>query len=268
MNNKTKATLEKMKNIMRVRNYSKQTIMSYCNYVEKYLLSFDKDPYHIPITQAKHYLQTYNYSSVSQQNQIINGVKFFYKEILNMKLKTLNITRPRKEKKLPKVIDHDHLVNSISKIKNIKHKAIISLAYSTGMRVSEIINLKIKDIDSSRMIIHINNAKGKKDRIVPLSKNILNLLRNYFLEYRPNNYLFTGQKSAQYSSTSCNKIVKKYIGSEYHFHLLRHSALTRLLETGTDIRIIQSIAGHNSPKTTNIYTHVSKTLLNQVNTPI
>ena len=136
------------------------------------------------------------------------------------------------------------------------------------MRVSEVINLKIEDIDSKRMIIHIKNAKGKKDRIVPLSQTILELLRTYFKEYRPTEYLFNGQNNLKYSSGSCNKIVKKYLGEQYHIHQLRHSCFIHLLESGVDLRIIQSIAGHNSSKTTEIYTHVSKKLLNKVVLPI
>jgi site-specific recombinase XerD len=136
------------------------------------------------------------------------------------------------------------------------------------LRVSEICNLKISDIDSKRMLIHVKNAKGRKDRIVPLSVNILELLRSYFREYKPNVYLFNGQSSPQYSHRSCNQIVKKYIGEDYHFHLLRHSSFTALLESGTDLRIIQQIAGHSSSKTTEIYTHVSNNLLSQIQLPL
>lgn len=143
------------------------------------------------------------------------------------------------------------------------------MAYSVGLRVSEVINLKIEDIDSKRMIINIKLAKGSKDRIVPLSENILQLLRNYFKLYKPREYLFNGQKSLQYSSESCNKIIKKYLdSSNFHFHQLRHSCFTTLLENGTDLRVIQKIAGHSSSKTTEIYTHVSTQLLSKVNLPL
>ena len=125
-------------------------------------------------------------------------------------------------------------------------------------------NLKIKDIDSKRMIININNSKGRKDRIVPLSNNILLLLRKYFKQYRPKEYMFNGQKSLQYSPTSCNNIVKKYLGETYHFHLLRHSCFTNLTEQGVDLRAIQKLAGHTSSKTTEIYTQVSTQVLNNL----
>lgn len=195
-------------------------------------------------------------------------MKLLCTKVLKKKLRDIRIERPRREKKLPQVIDSEVLLSKIAKIKNIKHRAIISLAYSVGLRVSEVINLKIEDIDSARMIIYIKNAKGRKDRIVPLSKNVLSLLRNYYKEYRPETYLFNGQSSLRYSATSCNQIVKKYLGRQHHFHQLRHSSATTLLETGTDLRIIQQILGHRSSKTTEIYTHVSNATLQRVALPI
>lgn len=264
MNTKAKATLKKFEKYLSFRNYSETTIKTYSSYLKKFLLSFDCDPYHISTRKAEEYLLNYNYSSVSQQNQIINSVKIYYKIVLRSKLRELKIERPKKEKKLPKVIDQAFLLSKIQEINNLKHKVIISLAYSCGLRVSEVINLKITDIDSHRMLIHIKNAKGRKDRIVPLSETILSLLREYYIEFQPKDYLFNGQSKPTYSATSCNKIVKKYLGNEYHFHLLRHSGLTAMLENGTNLRIIQAVAGHESPNTTAIYAHVSTEVLKQV----
>jgi site-specific recombinase XerD len=166
------------------------------------------------------------------------------------------------------VIDGEFIKQKLNQIENLKHKAILTLTYSVGLRVSEIVNLKIEDIDSKRMLIHVKNAKGRKDRIVPLSPNVLNLLRDYFKEYKPNEYLFNGQFTNQYSIGSCQKIYKKYIDNTSSIHTLRHSSFTNLLESGTDLRIIQKIAGHSSSKTTEIYTHVSNQLLSSVNLPI
>jgi site-specific recombinase XerD len=142
------------------------------------------------------------------------------------------------------------------------------LGYSCGLRVSEVINLKLEDIDSKRMLINIRNAKGGKDRIVKLSDTLLITLRAYFVAYKPKEYLFNGQFDNQYSTTSCNKIVKKYLGKKYHFHTLRHSSATTMLENGTDLSLIQKILGHNNIKTTMIYTHISQQLIQNVNTPI
>jgi integrase len=194
----------------------------------------------------------------------ISALKLFYKLTIKQPLKFKHIKYPRSEKKLPKVIDKEFLLKKISEIENKKHKAIIALAFSTGMRVSEVINLKIKDFDLERNIIHIKNAKGRKDRIVPLSQNLRLILREYYLEFKPKEFLFNGQGSLQYSSRSCNEIVKKYLGGDFHFHTLRHSSFTALLESGIDLRIIQKLAGHSSSKTTEIYTHVSTNLLSQV----
>ena len=130
------------------------------------------------------------------------------------------------------------------------------------------VNLKIEDIDSKRMLIHIKNAKGRKDRLVPLSKNVLELLREYWKEYKPKIYLFNGQSSDQYSIQSCQKIYKKYIDESSSIHTLRHSSFTNLLENGTDLIIIQKIAGHSSSKTTELYTHVSNGLLSKIKLPI
>jgi len=268
MNKKSKSTLDKLSKILRVRNYSEQTIKSYCGYVKKFLLSYDEDVYHIPISSAKKYLQDYNYSSVSQQNSIISSIKFLYKEVVGRKLNNLNIVRPRKKTSIPQIIDKHELKRKILVIHNKKHKAILSLAYSTGMRVSEIINLKIKYIDSKRMVILVKNGKGDKDRYVPLSNKILSILREYYKEYKPVEYLFNGQFKNQYSYSSCNNLMKRYIKEDSHFHQLRHSSFTALLESGVDIRVIQKIAGHNNVKTTEIYTHVSNDLLNQVELPI
>ncbi len=261
--------LEKFRNKLRILNYSKNTIKIYCFFVEEFLIKTNKDSYNLTYLDLNSYLNNYDYTSTSKQNQVISSLKKFYEVILNKKEIHLNkIKRPRKEKRLPQIIDKKFLLEQISRINNLKHRTILSLAFSTGMRVSEIINLKIKDIDSKRMIINIIQSKGRKDGIVPLSSNILKLLREYYKKYKPKEYLFNGQNSLKYSPESCNKLVKKYIGEEFHMHLLRHSCFTSLLDAGTDLRIIQSIAGHQNVKTTEIYTHVSANLLNKVVLPI
>lgn len=250
-------------------NYSTKTKDIYMYYIKEFVeWCGDKRITHLSSKEFQTYLDGYKFSSVSQQNQVINAIRFLYKHGLNKKYDKVSFKRPKKEKKLPKVIDNDFILTKLSNIKNIKHKAILSLSYSVGLRVSEVINLKIEDIDSNRMVINIKNAKGGKDRIVPLSEKILLLLRKYYRIYRPTEYLFNGQTKKKYSSTSCSKVIKKYLGEEYHMHQLRHSCFTHLLESGVDLRVIQVLAGHNSSKTTEIYTHVSRSILNKVNLPI
>jgi len=250
-------------------NYSPQTSENYMYHIKKFINSVgERQVIHLNSKDFQSYLDNYPFSSISQQNQVINSIRFLYKFGLDKKYDKVSFKKPRSERKLPRIIEKEFLLDAISKIANTKHKAIIALAYSTGMRVSEVCNLKIIDIDSKRMIITIRQSKGRKDRIVGLSDKILDILRLYFTEYRPKEYLFNGQFDLQYSHTSCNQIVKKYLGKEFHFHLLRHSNATALLEAGTDLRIIQKHLGHSSSKTTEIYTQVSTNILSKMALPI
>jgi site-specific recombinase XerD len=255
---------------LRYKNYSEKSIKLYVSYLSSFLSDENvKDPYQVTTQKIVNFLEKKSYSSTSQQNQYIGCLKLFAKYILNKKdIHLSKIERPKYEKKLPQVIDSNYIKSQLSKIDNIKHKAILTLTYSAGLRVSEITNLKIEDIDSKRMLIHIKNAKGRKDRIVPLSKNVLELLREYWKEYKPTDYLFNGQNGGQYSIQSCQKLYKKYIDQNSSIHTLRHSCFTNLLERGTDLRIIQKLAGHSTSKTTEIYTHVSNELLKKIDLPI
>jgi len=259
---------EVSKRKMEYYNYSPRTIKIYLYYTNQFLENINKYPTSITSSDFQTYLDNYKFTSISQQNQVINSIRFLYKEVLGKKYNKVSFKRPKPEKKLPRVIDGEFIKEQLSKIDNLKHKTILTLTYSVGLRVSEIINLKIEDIDSKRMLIHIKNAKGRKDRIVPLSETVLDLLREYYKEYRPKDYLFNGQKSLQYSVGSCQKIYKKYIDKNTSIHTLRHSSFTNLLESGNDLRVIQKIAGHSSSKTTEIYTHVSNKILNKVKLPI
>lgn len=253
---------------MRVAGYANSSIQNYLSQIKAFLHYFKcKDSVkHISADDIKNYLL--NANAVNSQRHAHSAIKLFYKLTIHQPQKMKFIPYAKKEKTLPQIIDKEHLLKSIEGIRNLKHKAIIMLAYSTGMRVSEVINLKIKEIDSKRMIIFVHQAKGRKDRIVPLSEKVLHVLRKYFRACKPKEYLFNGQKSLKYSQNSCNQIVKKYLGSNYHFHQLRHSNATSLLEKGTDLRIIQKLLGHSSSKTTEIYTHVSSALISSINTPI
>lgn len=256
------------KSKLKYMNYAPSTRSIYLHYIDQFLQQIDKPPSRLDTSDFQKYLDQYTFTSISQHNQVINAIRFLYKHALGRKYDKVSFTRPRKEHKLPQPIATDFLLAQIAKIKNLKHKAIISLAYSTGMRVSEVCNLKIVDIDSSRMMIHIKSSKGNKDRYVPLSENLLQILRQYFTEYKPVIYLFNGQTNARYSATSCNKLVKKYIGPQYHFHQLRHSTATTLLESGTDIAVIQKLLGHAKIDTTMIYAKVSNSMISRLTLPI
>lgn len=254
---------------LKVKNYSNNTIQNYVSQVKCFLEYHNNavtKPSEISERQIKDWLLLS--SSINGRKHRISAVKLFYKLTGKQPLKFKHIEYPRSEKKLPRIIDKDYLLDCISKIENLKHKLIITMAFSTGIRVSEVCNLQIKDVDFERKVIYIKNAKGRKDRIVPLSDNVSSLMVKYLSVYKPNIYVFNGQFDLKYSHRSCNEIVKKYVGQDYHFHLIRHSNATTLLESGTDLRIIQKILGHSSSKTTEIYTHVSNQLLSKINLPI
>ena len=185
-------------------NYSPRTRENYMSHIKRFLESLEeKQIIHCNSTDFQSYLDNYKFTSISQQNQVINSIRFFYKEVLNKKYDKVSFKRPRTEKKLPKVIDGDYIKSQLSKINNLKHRTILTLTYSVGLRVSEVVDLKIEDIDSKRMLINIKNAKGRKDRIVPLSQKVLDLLREYWKEFKPIVYLFNGQSEAKYSIGSC-----------------------------------------------------------------
>ena len=248
--------------------YSERTIPMYLFYIKQFLESVNVAPSRLNAEHFQKYLESYQFTSGSQQNQVINAIRFLYKFGLDRKYEKVSFKRPRKERKLPRVINHNELFEKINSIPNLKHKAILSLAYCCGLRVSEVVNLKISDIDGKQRIILISQAKGKKDRMVPVSENVLATLREYFKAYRPKEYLFNGQFTTKYSVSSCQQIFKKYIDKKHSFHHLRHSAYTTMLEKGVDLRVIQTVAGHKSPNTTAIYTHVSSKFLQSIQTPI
>lgn len=264
MNTKSKSTLQKLKNKLRVQNYAKTTIKTYCSYAEMFLSYFNQDVYHIPIKDVQHYLENYDYSSVSQQNQIISSVKFLFKNVVGRKLGTLNIVRPRKQKKLPKIIDAEILALKIKSIPNLKHKSILALGLSCGLRISEVINLKWIDLDRNRNILNVINGKGRKDRCCILNDDMIELLTDYWKEHKSKKYVFNGQFKDQYSTTSIQKIVKKYIDKKASYHLLRHSYATYALDNGTKLAPLSASMGHSSTKTTEIYFHVSKKSLKTI----
>ena len=211
--------------------------------------------------------------STSYQNQAINAIKFYFERVMGGQRKTYFIDRPKKEKTLPVVLSEEEVITIIKSISNLKHKAIIMTIYSAGLRISECINLKIKDIDSNRMQIRVEQSKGKKDRYTVLSEKTLAILRQYFKEYKPKAYLFEGQNGEYYSSRSIQNIfkaaVKKAkIQKKVTVHSLRHSFATHLLENGTNLRYIQSLLGHASSKTTEIYTHVTTKGFESLKSPL
>ncbi len=220
------------------------------------------------------FLVTERKISTSYQNQSINAIKFYYERVLGGQRKIYFIDRPIKEKTLPIVLSTEEVKHILAVTINLKHKAILMLIYSAGLRISEAVNLKIKDIDSQRMQIRVEQSKGKKDRYTLLSVKALTILRNYFLDYRPKEWLFEGMEAGnQYSTRSIQQVFKESvvragIKKDVSVHTLRHSFATHLLENGTDIRYIQSLLGHESSKTTEVYTHITTKGFDQIKSPL
>lgn len=214
-----------------------------------------------------------NKYSYAFQNQAVNSAKLFFREIIKGKLDTERFERPRSESKLPNVLSKEEVKAILQAPVNLKHRSMLSLIYACGLRRSELLRLEPKHVDSKRHMLIILNSKGKKDRMVPISDRVIEMLREYYKTYRPEVFLFEGQyKGTQYSEQSLQSVLKQAvvkcrITKPVTLHWLRHSYATHLLESGTDLRYIQELLGHKSSKTTEIYTHVSEKSLQKIKSP-
>jgi len=265
--------------ILKIREiqYSEKTLKTYQNAFEEFINYYREIDLKLidekMILEFMRYLVIERKVSESYQNQVINAIKFYYEKVLKGERKTYLIDRPKKEKTLPTVLNEEEIKLLLNKTENLKHKAILMMAYSAGLRLGELINLKIKDIDSKRMQIRVEQAKGKKDRYTILSSKMLAILREYFSRYKPKEWLFEGEKGGKYSARSIQKVVKLSatkagIKKNVGVHTLRHTFATHLLENGTDLRYIQSLLGHESSKTTEIYTHITTKGFDQIKNPL
>ncbi len=268
--------IEKFKQWLRSKRYSESTITTYSEALKSFLVFYrDKAVADINNEDVIIYNNEYilkNKLSASYQNQVTNSIKLFFQTIRETKMLVDKIHRPKNAKTLPNVLSKEEAFKLIDLTTNLKHKTLLALIYSSGLRISEAINMKITDIDRQRMLIHVKNAKGKKDRYTLLSTKVLGLLKEYYAIYKPKTYLFEGQYGEQYSSRSAQAVLqqsakKAGITKQISLHTLRHSFATHLLENGTDLRYIQDLLGHSSPKTTMIYTHVSSTSLKNIINP-
>lgn len=261
---------------LEIKKYSNNTFKSYVSCFEAFINHFkNKELIEINELDIRSYVTILIRRGLSDSyiNQSINSIKFYYEVVMNMPNRFYAIERPRKTKKLPTVLSKEEIIKLIDCTNNIKHRCIVELLYSAGLRRNELLNLKIKDIDSNRMLIKIEGAKGNKDRFTLLSEKTLEDLRLYFREWRPKKYLFEGQFGGQYSGSTVGKIVKRAafkanILKNVTAHTLRHSFATHLLENGTDLRYIQLLLGHNSTKTTEIYTHVATSSFDMIKNPL
>lgn len=262
---------------MRSKRYSESTIGTYTDALGIFLRFYSsKQVSEISNTDLivfnNEYILTKKLSA-SFQNQVVNAIKLFFKTVENKNIDIASVHRPKREKLLPNVLSKEEVKLILSASSNIKHRAMLSLIYSCGLRCGELLNLTPLDIDSKRGLVIIRRAKGKKDRIVPLSIKILELLREYYKTAHPVNWLFEGQtKGNKYDERSLQNVlkqslVKARINKPATLHWLRHSYATHLLENGTDLRYIQELLGHSRSTTTEIYTHVSNKQLQRIISP-
>jgi integrase/recombinase XerD len=263
-------------NKLRTLRYSENTIRNYCSAICEFIHFFNGrqlDMLEIKdIEKYLLYITTERHVSVSYHNISIGAIRFLFEKVLNKAETGAIIERPRTEKILPAVLSEDEVIRIFNSVENIKQKCILITIYSAGLRLSEVVSLRINDIDSERMKIFVKGGKGKKDRYTLLSKELVSLLRTYYQVERPKHWLFEGAAGGQYSTGSVQNIMREAVkkaGIKKHatVHTLRHSFATHLLENGTDLRYIQSLLGHNSSKTTEIYTHITTKGLDQLTSP-
>ncbi|MFV0190510.1 MULTISPECIES: tyrosine-type recombinase/integrase [Empedobacter] len=259
--------LKTLQNRLKLQRYANNTIKSYCGYAQVFLEQMEK--YNrldeIPISEIELFINTkvtQENISVSYQRSLVGAIKKVFELVENQKIELNYLYPKRKVNKLPTFFSQEEVRNLLNATENLKHKAILTIIYSCGLRLSELINLKIADIKSESDLLLIRQSKGNKDRIVALPDKLLLLLREYYKVYQPKDFLFEGAKGNQYSERSVQLILKNAMSkagvlSKGSVHTLRHSYATHLIKSGIDVRVVQELLGHNDIRTTMIYTHIT-----------
>lgn len=273
-----KKVIKKAEEKLKLKGYSKKTIKVYLNHIKNFISFLDSNNVEEISEQSINsyilFLLEEKELSHSFVNQAISSIKFLVDKILYQNVNESEVYRPKQEHKLPNILNKKEIAKILEKTVNQKHKSILYVIYSAGLRVGEVVRLKCKDIDSERMLIKVKQSKGRKDRYTLLSKACLKQLRKYYKLYKPEKWLFPGGKVGKHlTERSVQRIFKKAcsksnITKEVSVHSLRHSFATHLLEKGTDLRFIQKLLGHKSTKTTEIYTHVSNKDISKISNPL
>ena len=259
---------------MQYKRYSENSIKAYVSCVGKFLKAFEGEatkPSEISADKIMRFLAAF--TDPNTHKAYLSAIKLFYGKVGKQPNKLDKVEYPRKTKKLPIVLSTDEIQRMFNVCQNLKHKTIIALLYSCGLRLQELIDLQWQHIDRSRMIINVVLGKGNKDRQVALPETIIPLLEKYYRQYRPVKYVLNGQTAEQYTQSSVRAVVKQLaekarINKRIYPHLLRHCTFTHMVEQGTDINLIQRIAGHSSVKTTMMYCHISDSLISKIQSPI
>lgn len=265
----TEGAIQQLAKQLRLGGYAYRTIKAYCCGAGLFFKKFGDE---IP---SKSSIEDFllEFECLTYRKHILVALKHLNRIIYNGQLDIDSIPYPAIESRLPEILSIEEMQRIFNVCNNTKHKAAIALMYSAGLRVGEVINLKLSDIDRSRMVINVRQGKGKKDRQCPLNKDVLKLLESYYREYHPEQYLFNGQGSIQYTAKSIQEFLKTYakkagINKRVHPHQLRHSLLTELFNSGTQESIIQRIAGHQRRSTTMRYVHLSTVHISNIQSPI
>jgi integrase/recombinase XerD len=270
-------TLEDLKRELRLRGYSPRTIKVYSGHIRAFLA-------HIPLSAERardedvrsYLLHLVERKRVSRAylNQTISAIKFLYGQVLDSPRAVARVPRPRAERKLPQVLSRPEVVRLLNAPRNPKHRALLLLAYSGGLRVSEVVRLRVEDIQGERGLIRVRGGKGGKDRYTTLSPLVLRALREYWRAFRPRTWLFPGEREGRHlTARSAQKVLDRSreragIRRGISMQTLRHSFATHLLEDGTDLRYVQELLGHSRPETTMIYTHVTQKDLARIPSPL
>jgi site-specific recombinase XerD len=250
---------------LRLKNFSSNTIKVYVHAVDKFARHFGRSPEELGLEEVRAYLVHLIDRGLSRGSCVIarNSLRHLYQDTLGRSGWIEDLPRPKRERRLPVVLSRDEVRRLFSVVTNLKQKALFMVAYDSGLRLSEILNLHMEDIDSQRMVIRVRQGKGKKDRYARLTPGLLNLLREYWRAYRPDSLLFPGaSKDKRYDLATPGQLLKKAcrragITKRVSMHTLRHSFATHLLEAGVNLRVIQHLLGHGRIQTTVIYTHIS-----------
>ncbi len=269
-------SLERFKKYMIQRRYSEKTIGTYRRCLETFFAFVGKPEEEVANSDLERFNHDFIVSrhySFAFQNQVINAVKLYFRVFHHNHMEVESIERPRREHRLPNVLSRQEVKRILEAPVNLKHRTMLSLIYACGLRRSEMLNLKPADVDSERGVLIVRQSKGNKDRLIPISVKVIDMLREYYKAYKPAVWLFEGHEvRQQYSEQSLQSVLKHAvekagIKKPVTLHWLRHSYATHLLEAGTDLRYIQELLGHKSSKTTEIYTHVTENSLKKISSP-
>lgn len=277
LNEKSLQALADLEQKLILKAYSPSTVKNYASALTAFLAFFEsreiKDLTKEEIEAFVYHQITKYKISESAQNTLINAIKAYYEHVLGRERTIYEIQRPKKSMALPNVLSREEIKAILSSVENLKHRTVLMLIYSAGLRISEAIKLRVRDIHSDEGYIFIKGAKGKKDRKTVLSRVLLVALRQYYKAYKPSYWLFEGQEGGQYSATSIQAVFRRAVKKSNSnpwatVHTLRHSFATHLLQNGTNLRYVQSLLGHESSKTTEIYTHVLSISNKNIQSPL